>query len=115
MRRFVGLIAFVVAAGAQESGPSFEAVSVKPWVQGTMLSWSGCQGGPGSSDPGRIECRYVTLRVLLSRAFGVKNQETFGPAWIDDLRFNVDAKLPAGAKREQVPGMYRQMLVERFH
>ena len=85
MKWLVGLVA--LTAWAQ--GGAFEAVSVKPWIEGTPLQWSGCQGGPGSNDPGRIECRYVTLRVLVSRAFGMKSQETFGPAWMDDVRFNV--------------------------
>ena len=115
MRRWIGLIAVAGAAWAQENSAAFEAVSVKPWVDGTMLTWCGCQGGPGSNDPGRIECRYVTLRLLLSRAFGVRNQEAVGPGWIDDVRFNIDARLPTGAKKEQVAEMYRRMLAERFH
>jgi uncharacterized protein (TIGR03435 family) len=94
-----------------DSSVTFEAVSIKPFEEGTG---SGCQGGPGSDNPGRIDCHYVTLKTLLMRAYKVKNQEIFGPGWMDSTHFNILAKVPQGATKEQVPVMFRNLLTTRF-
>lgn len=118
-RRFLTVALFAAMtsyAPAQEadSGVTFEAVSIKPFPEGTSISMSGCVGGPGSDDPGRIRCEYVTLKILLMRAYKVKNSEIFGPGWMDSTHFNILAKMPEGATREQVPVMFRNLLTERF-
>ena len=116
MRRPI-LVLICAARVLAQSGqtPAFEAVSVKPFVEGTPIQYSGCDGGPGSDNPGQIHCQYVTLRMLLMRAYQVKNQEIFGPGWLDTAHFEILAKLPAGAIKEQVGGMFRGLLAERFH
>jgi uncharacterized protein (TIGR03435 family) len=101
-------------AQADDSGIVFEAASVKPFPEGATITMSGCMGGPGSNDPGRINCEYTTLRMLLMRAYQVKSQEIFGPGWLDSAHFNITAKLPPGAAKEQVPVMFRNLLAERF-
>ncbi len=118
--RFPALLAtLVLAAGTAhaqaDEAVSFEAVSIKPFPEGTPIQFSGCQGGPGGGDPARIDCQYITLKTLVMRAYQLKSQEVFGPAWIDDAHFNVLAKPPAGAAKDQVPAMFRRMLAERFH
>ena len=37
-----------------------------------------------------------------------------GPAWLGSERYEIDAKLPAGATREQVPEMLQSMFADRF-
>jgi uncharacterized protein (TIGR03435 family) len=37
-----------------------------------------------------------------------------GPQWMDSARFDIDAKLPAGAPPGQVPVMMQAMLADRF-
>jgi uncharacterized protein (TIGR03435 family) len=37
-----------------------------------------------------------------------------GPQWMDSARFDIDAKLPAGARQDQVPLMMQAMLADRF-
>lgn len=71
-------------------------------------------GGPGSEDPGRITCQCATLKMLLMNADKVKNYEVVGPAWLDNERFNIVAKVPAGSTRDQLPAMYRSLVAERF-
>lgn len=119
MRRFAPIAILAVGCGVvfaqqPDSTTAFEAASLKPWPESTMLSWSGCQGGPGSSDPGQVECRYATVRMFMTRAYGVRSQEVFGPDWIDTERFNLLAKLPPGAGKEQLKLMYQNFLAERF-
>jgi uncharacterized protein (TIGR03435 family) len=115
MIRYLATLICLSAAIAQTgSDPTFEAASIKPFPIGTPVQMSGCQGGPGGGDPGRIDCQYVTLKMLIMRAYKVKAQEVFGPAWIDLDHFNINAKVPAGATSAQVPGMFRSFLAERF-
>ena len=63
----------------------------------------------------------ITLRDLIMLAYGVGARQIQGPAFLNGTpaspadRFNVNAKVPAGATREQVPLMLRALLAERFH
>lgn len=105
---------FLVLSLARAQSPSFDAASIKPCPEGAPIQLSGCMGGPGSDDPGRIRCEYVTLKALLQRAYKLRPSEIFGPSWLDSARFNVEAKLPAGATKEQEPAMFARLLSERF-
>ncbi len=120
MRAFAMITLFVLMRGgafAQPGDPGmvFEAASIKPFPEGSPIMMSGCMGGPGSDDPGRVNCEYATLKMLLMRAYQVKNQEIFGPAWMESEHFNLTAKVPQGATKEQVNVMFRNLLAERFH
>ena len=117
--RFATIALFALIAGrvptrADDSNIAFEAVSIKPFPEVASIMMSGCMGGPGSDDPGRINCEYTTVKMLLARAYKVKSQEIFGPGWLDSAHFNIVAKLPQGANQEQVPAMFRNLLAERF-
>jgi uncharacterized protein (TIGR03435 family) len=118
--RQVATFAFLLSLGgigaAQTAGEkmAFEAASIKPFPEGTAIQFSGCMGGPGSSDPGRVRCEYVTLQQLLMQAYQVKAQEITGPAWLDGAHFNVTAAVQPGATRDQQREMFRSLLAERF-
>lgn len=117
--RGLSTIALLVFACARvfaqaDDSVAFEAASIKLFAEGTPIQMIGCQGGPGSGDPGRINCSCVSLKMLLAQAYKLKSQEIFGPGWMDSAHFDITAKLPAGATRQQVPLMYRNLLAERF-
>ena len=116
MQRIGALALFTLILGAfsAHADDSFEAVSIKPYPEGTPIRMSGCQGGPGGDDPARINCEYTTLRMLLRRAYDAKASEIFGPGVLDSEHFNIVAKVPAGATKDQVPAMFRNLLAERF-
>jgi uncharacterized protein (TIGR03435 family) len=63
----------------------------------------------------------ITLRDLIMLAYGVGAPQVQGPSFLNGRidspadRFDVVAKVPAGATREQVPEMLRGLLAERFH
>jgi uncharacterized protein (TIGR03435 family) len=117
MRRFALLTFCALTCGltfAQSNDPAFEAASIKPFPEGTPVQMSGCMGGPGSNDPGRITCEYANLRMLLVRAYQVKSQEIFGPGWLDSAHFNLLVKVPQGTTKDQVAAMFRNLLAERF-
>ena len=101
----------VCALLAQSAAPpAFEVASIKaspPQPMGQMRVGM-------STDPGRIGYTAVSLRDLLTRAYEVKTSQITGPGWIDSDRFDVNAKIPDGVPREQVPAMLRALLEERF-
>lgn len=47
-------------------------------------------------------------------AFQVKMEQIEGPSWLETDCFDISAKIPEGATREQVPAMLQSLLTERF-
>jgi uncharacterized protein (TIGR03435 family) len=106
--------------------PTFEVASVKPGTEpqpidmggGRMAVRSGgCTGGPGTTDPGRLSCQNTSLSNLVTNAYNLKRYQigtSSFPAWMDNARFDVTAKIPAGATREEVRLMEQNLLAERF-
>jgi uncharacterized protein (TIGR03435 family) len=92
--------------------PEFEVASVKPAkVEGGRYTM---KGGPGTSDPDRITYTNIMLRAILLSAYDVKTYQISAPQWIDTLRFDITAKLPGGATKEQFHAMLRNLLESRF-
>ena len=54
------------------------------------------------------------MRGLLITAYGVKEYQVNGPAWLDTERYDLIVKVPAGATKEQVKVMWQNLLAERF-
>ncbi|HUE11822.1 MAG TPA: TIGR03435 family protein, partial [Steroidobacteraceae bacterium] len=98
--------------------PSFDAASVKAVNLATHPVF-GNEGGPGSSDPGRIHLCCVGMYSLLVRAYDVQVDQISGPAWIMDNMgpnlYLIDATMPAGTTLGQYRLMMQNLLVERFH
>src|SRR5437016_6586014 len=110
MRCLAGVIALTSCLAAGQALPSFEVASVKqsaPGEQGRFMMRMG-------SDPGMVNYSGVTLKMLLARAYGVKDYQVVGPDWLNSERYDVNAKVPAGTPSEQVPLMLQGLLAERF-
>jgi len=99
-----------------EAKLAFEAASIKPSaLPGRGVIRSGPQGGPGSGDPGRVTYAFSTIRDLMVEAYSIKrSQISGGPGWLDSERFDIVAKVPAAATKEQVKVMLQNLLAERF-
>jgi uncharacterized protein (TIGR03435 family) len=65
-------------------------------------------------DGARAEYRYMTLRDLMVQAYQVQSNQVSGPDWIATQRFDIMAKLPAGATKDQTNEMLQSLLEERF-
>ena len=109
------------SAWTQPADPSltFEVATVKPSSlptggNGRSVIRMGAQGGPGTSDPSQISYSFMSLRNLLMQAFSVKTYQIQGPAWLDTERFDILARVPAGARKDDVPVMLQNLLKERF-
>jgi uncharacterized protein (TIGR03435 family) len=113
----VAIFACALAFGQAPENLTFEVASVKqsPPVPPTGGVYFGpARGGPGTADPGQITWSYPTLKTLLMNAYDVKNYQINGPAWLDTERYDIVAKVPAGATKEQVNVMWQSLLAERF-
>jgi uncharacterized protein (TIGR03435 family) len=71
-------------------------------------------GGPGTDDPGTFRCENFDLGGLIVMAYGIANYQLSGPQWIADERFEVMAKVPDGATKEQFRLMLQDLLRQRF-
>jgi uncharacterized protein (TIGR03435 family) len=49
------------------------------------------------------------------RAYDLKDYQIAGPAWMDSERYQIAAKIPAGADRPAMGRMLQALLTERFH
>jgi len=109
---FTSCAAFAQTA---ENSPTFEVASVKPAapITGNFIRM-GMRGGPGTPDPGQISYSNVTLKNVLTNAYGVKGFQISGPGWLDSERYDIVAKLPRGATKEQFMVMLQNLLAERF-
>jgi uncharacterized protein (TIGR03435 family) len=103
-------------AKTAETKLEFDVASIKPSaLPGAGVIRLGQRGGPGSGDPGRVTYTFSTIRDLIVDAYSVKrNQVSVGPNWLDSGRFDIVAKVPAGATKEQVKVMLQNLLAERF-
>ena len=121
-----GVVAMAIAVGGivfhmdrlqaqQQSAeqPRFEVASVKANTSGDRIVIS-------QSQKGRVTIRGFSVAELIRQAYGVQEfQVVGGPAWIDSLRFDVQAVYPAEIAERREPGreqlMLRALLEERFH
>ena len=56
----------------------------------------------------------VSLAQILQRAYDVKSYQISGPDWMSSARFDVSAKVPAGATKAQSNVMLQNLLADRF-
>jgi len=62
----------------------------------------------------RAEYIYMSLKDLIAIAYKVKPYQITGPAWLPTERFDIEAKMPDGASKDDAPGMLVSLLEERF-
>lgn len=111
MLRCLSLLLLAASLPAQ----SFEVASLKR-VGERSRTLSMLSGGPGSASPDRVTM-IAPLGMLLSAAFELPTSrlilEAKSPALSEFYELN--AIVPEGAKKEDLPAMYRNLLIERFH
>src|SRR5215471_2487187 len=111
-------LALAGAALAQTpGGPAFEVASIKPAPPISQLAQqiqSGKLHVGMSIDGARVDFGFVSLADLIAQAYKIKPYQLTGPDWMRHERFDVLAKLPEGASKDQVPEMLQALLAERF-
>jgi uncharacterized protein (TIGR03435 family) len=107
------------AVAATASNIAFDVASVRPAAPiDTMTILAGLRAGkrPESFrlDGSRATYTYESLKELIAYAYKVRSYQISGPEWLTTDRFDIAARLPEGASREDVPAMLQALLVERF-
>jgi len=116
----IGLALAAVAASAQNTKPEFEAASVRV-SEPTNLGVSympTLDVRPG----GTLRISNRRLDEIIMVAYGVGGRQLSGPAWLTELttdptqvtRFEIVAKVPENATKDQVPLMLQKLLEDRF-
>jgi uncharacterized protein (TIGR03435 family) len=117
-----GLMAVSIFGQTTSSRPTFDVASVKP-------SNPSSHGISLSGGPSRFTMRNVTIRFLISLAYGVKDfQISGGPRLLDSERYDIEATygadLPQRPERltfmtieadSRVRQMLQALLADRFH
>jgi len=98
----IALAAFQVA--------SFDVASIKP-AEPPRVGVS----RNNTAHLGRIDYQYAPLRYCIAYAYGVKDYQINGPAWLAEDRWQIQAKAPEGTADDQMPAMMQTLLAERFH
>jgi uncharacterized protein (TIGR03435 family) len=94
---------------------SFEVATVKLHPPGSPEGISTTQsGGPGTNDPGRITIVNRTLHRLLIESFVLKGYQLQDPPSLDQVRYDIVAKVPPGATEQDVRVMMQNLLIERL-
>ena len=90
--------------------PEFEVASVKP-----SPAQPDSQVAIGLHiDGAQIHIADLSLRDYIYIAYRIRDYQVAGPDWLAGARYDVDAKLPAGATSAQVPEMLQALLADRF-
>ena len=92
-------------------GQTFEVASVKPSGPQSVRGW---EGGPGSPDPGRYVWGAATIQDLIVTAYDLQYFQVSSKLAIDRDRYDLIAKVPEGATKEQLRTMLQNLLAERF-
>jgi uncharacterized protein (TIGR03435 family) len=66
------------------------------------------------SDAGMVRYTDISLKDCIRAAYGVRDFQVQGPEWLDNARFDITAKFPAGVREDQIPEMLQSPLAERF-
>ena len=115
------ILAGVLGANAQDGRrPEFEVASIRQSPPETLLDSyvPTLNVAPGTTL--RIQNRQ--MKELIMIAYGIGGRQLVGPEWLIDPpgrasdipRFDIVAKVPADASREQIPAMLQSLLAERF-
>jgi uncharacterized protein (TIGR03435 family) len=95
----------------------FEVVSVKPSEPFTPGLAQSPRFHIGTKVSGtRVDIGRMRLIDLIAQAYGLRQNQIVGPSWLTAAQeaFDVVARMPPEATREQLPQMMQAMLVERF-
>ncbi len=115
----LGLTLTAIAVFAQTK-PTFEVATVKPAAPLDPVKMMAAMQGGGKLPVGvdinnlRAEYRGLDLKTLLVYAYGVKGYQITGPDWMSTERFDITAKLPDGATKDDAPKMLQSLLEDRF-
>lgn len=92
----------------------FEVATIKPSAPIDGMGKVMYRFGP-RNDGAMVVYERMTLKQLVQNAYGVKDYQVIAAPWMDTLQFDISAKMPDGAAKDQAAQMLQNLLKERFH
>jgi len=93
------------------AAPRFDVASVKQNMSGSTDSSS-------NALPGSYTIINLPLRRLIALAYRIQpaidRDRIIRPSWVDGVRYDINARMPAGTRSDQIPDMLRALLADRF-
>jgi uncharacterized protein (TIGR03435 family) len=109
------LAAGAVLAQSPAVAPAFEVASIKPAPAFNPADVAAGKLHVGVTiDGARVDIGFLSLADLIPIAYRLKRYQVSGPDWMAAQRFDVQATIPEGASKDQVPEMLQALLAERF-
>jgi uncharacterized protein (TIGR03435 family) len=101
------ILAALAAFGQMAAPTAFEVASVKPNTSGSGSSRT-------SGTTGQLTITNRSLKELIEMAYSIQDFQLSAPDWLGSAKFDIVAKIPAGAGANQRPAMMRALLADRF-
>ncbi|HUB82044.1 MAG TPA: TIGR03435 family protein [Bryobacteraceae bacterium] len=106
---------FVTIAAFGQTPLSFEVASIK---KAEPLSVNSVMSGKMHLgmviDNAQVTIKSMSIAELMRVAYKVKSYQVSGPEWMSAERYSITAKMPEGARRDDVPAMIQALLADRF-
>ena len=106
LRAISGAGLMILAAHALLAQPAFDVASVKP-------NRSGSGNSTHHDRHGTLTATNVTLQYCIKLAYGVKDYQIVGPAWLSSERYDIQAKT-SNSDPAQYRAMIQTLLADRF-
>lgn len=122
---FVLIFGVILSPGslAAQTAPAkrmFDVATIKPaapldpqQIAADMRAGKTPRIGPHISAD-RAEYFYTPLKALIAAAYKMQGYQVSGPDWLATDRFDIEATLPEGASKDDVPAMLQALLADRF-
>ncbi len=117
--RFLALAGLLSGVAMSQPAPAaaplaFEVATIKPSEPITGMGGKVMVRIGVRNDGAMVSYARMSLRALVQNAYGVKDYQVSGAPWMDTLQFDISAKLPDGASKDDAPEMLKTLLKERF-
>jgi uncharacterized protein (TIGR03435 family) len=110
------LVAGIAFAQTPAAPLTFDVASVKLATPDPAKIMAGQQHIGLKVEGNRVEIGISSLAELIGMAYKIKYYQIQGPEWLGPTgqRFDIIAKMPEGANKDQVPEMLQALLADRF-
>ncbi|MES1227901.1 MAG: TIGR03435 family protein [Armatimonadota bacterium] len=109
------LCAGIVFAQTPAAPKAFEVATIKPADMPNMAQIAAGKMRVGMKiEAGRVDIGFMSLADLIHTAYKLKSYQVTGPDWMNSARFDILAKMPEGATKDDVPEMLKALLADRF-